>query len=47
MGKNILDKYLKDEIDREKAVELLGAEKVRKAEKEVEAVEEDIKWATA
>ncbi|MFB6209179.1 MAG: hypothetical protein ABEJ56_03500 [Candidatus Nanohaloarchaea archaeon] len=45
--KNILDKYLKDEVSREKAVELLGAGKIRRAEKEVEAVEEDIEWATA
>ena len=45
--KNILDKYLKDEIEREKAVELIGAEKIRKADKELEAVEEDIEWATA
>jgi predicted transcriptional regulator len=44
----VLSKYLEGEIERSEAAELVGLEKVKQAEKEVEAVEEDIEWgATA
>ncbi len=42
--KNILSKYLKDEISREKAIELTGIKEVRRAERETKAVKEDIEW---
>lgn len=45
--KNVLDRYVNDEIDREKAVEQVGLEKVKRVERELGAVEEDIEWATA
>ena len=44
----VLSKYIEGEIERSEAVELVGLEKVKRAEKEVKAVEEDVEWgATA
>ncbi len=40
----ILSRYLNDELSREKAVEFVGADRVKRAEREVEAVEEDVRW---
>ncbi|MDY6768785.1 MAG: ribbon-helix-helix protein, CopG family, partial [Candidatus Nanohaloarchaea archaeon] len=37
--KSVLAKYLRGETSREKAVELVGLEKVKRAEQEAEAVE--------
>lgn len=42
--KSVLSKYIEGEIERERAVELVGLDKVRQAEDEMEAVEEDIEW---
>lgn len=44
--KSVLSKYIEGEIERERAVELVGLDKVRQAEDEMEAVEEDIEWGT-
>jgi hypothetical protein len=40
----VLSQYLNDEIDRERAVELVGHDAVTRADREVEAVEEDVRW---
>ena len=42
--KSVLSKYIEGEIERERTVELVGLDKVRQAEDEMEAVEEDIEW---
>jgi len=45
---SILSKYLRDEINRNDAIDVVGIEKVRRAEKDAKAVEEDVEWgATA
>ena len=41
---SILSKYLKGEIDREEAVKLVGLDRVKRAEKEIEIVKEDVEW---
>lgn len=40
----ILTRYLNDELDREEAVELVGRDHVKRAERELEAVEDDVEW---
>jgi adenylosuccinate lyase len=40
----VLSRYVRDELDRETAVELVGEDAVRRAEREVEVVEEDVRW---
>lgn len=40
----VLERYLHDEINREEAVDLVGRDSVRRAEREVEAVEDDVQW---
>lgn len=40
----ILTQYLNDELDREEAVELVGRDRVKRAERELEAVEDDVEW---
>lgn len=40
----VLSRYLDNEIDRETAIELVGRDRVKRAEREVEAVEEDVQW---
>ncbi len=42
--RSVLSKYLKGELDREEAVELIGLEQVKRAEEEVEVMKEDIEW---
>lgn len=42
--KTILSKYLEGEIDKEEAVKLVGLDKVKRAEREVEAMKDDIEW---
>lgn len=42
--KSILSKYLKGEMDKEEAVKLVGLDKVKRAEREVKAVKEDVEW---
>lgn len=41
---SVLSKYVEGEIQRERAVELVGLDRVRQADREVEAVEEDAEW---
>lgn len=45
-AESVLSKYVEGEIERERAVELVGIDKVRQAEDEMEAVEEDVEWGT-
>jgi len=40
----VLSRYLDNEIERETAIELVGRDRVKRAEREVEAVEEDVQW---
>lgn len=40
----VLARYVRDELDREEAVELVGEGAVRRAEREVDVVEEDVRW---
>ncbi len=40
----VLSRYLDNEIDRETAIELVGRDRVKRAEREVEVVEEDVQW---
>jgi len=40
----VLSRYLNDELSGEKAVECVGADRVKHAEREFEAVEEDVQW---
>ncbi len=42
--KYILSKYLKGDIEKEEAVKLVGLDKVKRAEREIKAVKEDIEW---
>jgi predicted transcriptional regulator len=45
-AESVLSKYVEGEIERERAVELVGIDKVKRADREVEAVEEDTEWGT-
>ncbi|MFB6270552.1 MAG: hypothetical protein ABEH83_11440 [Halobacterium sp.] len=40
----VLSRYFAGDLDRERAVELVGARKVDRAEREREHVEEDVDW---
>ncbi len=40
----ILSRYINDEIDREKAIELVGRDRVKRADRELQAVEDDVQW---
>lgn len=40
----ILSQYIEGELDRAEAVKLVGLEKVKRADREMEAVKEDIEW---
>lgn len=40
----VLSRYVAGELDREEAINLVGADKVERAEREAEAVEEDVHW---
>lgn len=41
---SVLSKYVEGEMERERAVELVGLDRVKRADREVEAVEEDVEW---
>lgn len=41
---SVLSKYVEGEIERERAVELVGLDRVRQAEREKESIEEDVEW---
>jgi len=40
----VLSRYLNDEIDRVTAVELVGRDDVKRVDREVQAVEDDVQW---
>lgn len=40
----VLGQYLEGELDRDEAIERVGREKVKRAEREMEIVEADIEW---
>ncbi len=40
----VLSRYLNDEIDREEAIELVGRDRVKRTEREAQAVESDVHW---
>jgi len=41
---HVLSNYLEGELDRQEAIKLVGLEKVKRADREMEAVREDIEW---
>ena len=41
-----VSRYLNGEISRSKAVESVGEERLRRAERQAEAVEEDVRWGS-
>lgn len=41
---SVLSKYVEGEMERERAVELVGLDRVRQAEREKESIEEDVEW---
>jgi len=43
---SVLSKYIEGEMERERAVELVGLDRVKRTDREIEAVEEDIEWGT-
>lgn len=40
----VLERYVEGDLDREEAVDLVGRDPVRRADREVEAVEDDVRW---
>jgi len=40
----VLSQYIDGEIERERAVELVGHDRVNRSERETEAVEDDVRW---
>ncbi len=40
----VLSRYINDEINREAAIGLIGRDRVKRAERELQAVEDDIQW---
>lgn len=40
----VVTRYLADELSREEAVELVGKDRIKRAEREVQAIEEDVRW---
>jgi len=40
----VLSRYIDDDIDRETAINLVGRDRVKRAEQEVQAVEDDVRW---
>lgn len=40
----ILSRYVHDEIDRETAIDLVGRDRVKRVERELEAVDDDVRW---
>lgn len=41
-----ITRYLNGELSRSEAVESVGEERLRRAEREAEAVEEDVRWGS-
>lgn len=42
----LLSQYLNGELSRSEAVESVSEERLRRAEREAEAVEEDVRWGS-
>lgn len=40
----VLSRYLNDKIDREETIELVGRDRVKRTEREVQTVENDVRW---
>ena len=40
----VLSRYVNDEIDRETAIDLVGRDRVKRAEHELQVVEDDVQW---
>ncbi|MFP4174920.1 MAG: hypothetical protein ACLFSW_03985 [Halobacteriales archaeon] len=40
----VLSRYIEGDIDREEAVNLVGLEKVKRADREIDVMKEDIEW---
>ncbi|WP_135306092.1 ribbon-helix-helix protein, CopG family [Haloarcula amylovorans] len=40
----ILSRYVNEELDRETAIELVGRDRVKRAERELSVVEDDVHW---
>lgn len=40
----VLSRYVNDEIDRETAIELVGRDRVKRAERELQAISDDVRW---
>jgi predicted transcriptional regulator len=40
----VLSRYIDGELSRESAIEFVGVDRVKRAEREVEAVEDDVRW---
>jgi hypothetical protein len=40
----VLLRYVNGEIDRETAIELVGRDRVKRAERELQAVSDDVQW---
>lgn len=41
---HVLGQYIEGELDRDEAIERVGRAKVKRAERELEIVEEDVEW---
>ncbi|WP_226043203.1 hypothetical protein [Natrinema sp. DC36] len=44
LTERVLSRYVNDEIGRETAIELVGRDCVKRAERELQAVEDDVRW---
>ena len=40
----VLSQYVNDEMDRKAAIELVGRDRIKRVEREVQAVEDDVRW---
>ncbi|ELY77223.1 hypothetical protein [Natrinema gari] len=40
----VLSRYVNDEIDRGTAIDLVGRDRVKRAERELQVVEDDVQW---
>lgn len=40
----VLERYVQGDLERAEAVDLVGRDSVRRADREVEAVEDDVRW---
>ncbi|QOS13399.1 hypothetical protein DEQ92_19705 [Haloferax sp. Atlit-6N] len=40
----MVSQHVNDELDRETAIDLVGRDRVKRAERELQAVEDDVRW---